>query len=194
MKKVGVYCITILFVVIFCKYNVYASSTDYIDSIEQELENSAVDGPEIVFVLDGNRVKTLTKGKDGTYTGYQLVRTSGAWAPTMFRCTLSPGAGGIDTLHHIILSWSGGNQVNFIHADSLMVRKSSLTGTKIYFNKPINKPGGSKTSGSITVGTVTIPKTVKRVYVTTKNLQCYFNDRDYWIRLNEIKGWADTNW
>lgn len=75
-----------------------------------------------------------------------------------------------------------------------MIRKSSLTSTKIYYNKPISINGESKTTGAITIGTVTIPKSVKKVYVSTAGLQCYFNNRDYWISLNELRGWAQTNW
>lgn len=29
---------------------------------------------------------------------------------------------------------------------------------------------------------------LKRVRVSTKMLQAYFNDRDYWIRINEMNG------
>jgi len=40
--------------------------------------------------------------------------------------------------------------------------------------------------GARVVGNVSIPRNVKSVHISSKGLKAFFNNRDYWIRINEL--------
>lgn len=158
-------------------------------------ENVASDEkPEIIFELGDFGTTKLERNASGGYSGEIRIVSRYTLGATVVRCNLSPGAGGIDTLHHIIISWKGSNRVSRMKANALMIRKSSLRSTKIYYNRPFSRNCESKVKGTFSLGTVTIPKSVKKVYISTSGLQCYFNNRDYWLSLGELRGWEKTNW
>ena len=90
--------------------------------------------------------------------------------------------------YNIIISWKGGNQVNYIKADKLTISSTSFLNPKTYWSKSISVSGGSTKNGSRVVGSVIIDGRVKKVKIKSSGLRCYFNNRDYWIRLNEING------
>ena len=89
-----------------------ASGNNTKQSVKGAVYNTSVEGPEIVVDLGEYGTTKLEKDASGEYSGEIKVRSAGTVLPTTIKCTLSPRAGGVETLHHIIISWKGSNQVH----------------------------------------------------------------------------------
>lgn len=87
-------------------------------------------GPSIAVYPDQTNEIILERSSDGNFYG---TARSGS---TVFKIYLSGNTGGISTLHEIILSWSGNNQVNSVTASSLTIsRTSGFNPPNIYYDE-----------------------------------------------------------
>ena len=154
---------------------VYAQEENYIDNTERN-NKYFYEGPSVEFDLS----------KENNYT--DKIKTRGISGVTTITCSLSGRTGGIDGLYEIIIHWQGNNRVNSISASKLYINNGNILSPKTYRTSGFGIDCKSKYSGYRVIGTCYIPKEVKSVRVSSKLLQAYFNDRDYWIRLNELYG------
>lgn len=149
----------------------------------------SLDGPSVYVDLGDYGSGELTRDADGNYSG-ELTPRSGA---TAFTCTMTGYIDSIENYYEIAIKWSGTNKVNYISADSLTVKSTSIFNSEVYWSNPIYIPAGSKTSGYKPVGYVVIDPNVKKVKVETSGLKAFFNDEDYWIKFSEISGTIKLN-
>ena len=161
-------------------YQDFTSSTiaekQYTDVIDSEY---FYEGPSVVFDLN----------EDNNYTdSITLKSESGV---TVVTCSLSGHTGGIANLYEIIIHWKGNNRVKYLKADKLYIDSGSVLHPKTYWNNSFNFDCRSTMVGANVVGSFQLPPNLKRVHVSTKMLQAYFNDRDYWLRINEINGYIN---
>lgn len=183
MKKLKKLLVTVLtFSFLFCSLgnsNVYAAEPD-------DAANHM--GPTITLYPNQTDEIVLERSSDGNFYG---TTRSGE---TTFKIYLSGNTGGISTLHEIILSWSGTNQVNSVKANSLTISRTfGLNPPTIYYNNSFFRECGSKTVGTTSLGTVNIPSDIKYVTVRTSGFYAFFNNEDWWIGLNEFNGLCDCN-
>lgn len=183
MKKIKKLLVTVLaFTFLFCSLgnsNVYAS----------EIDNAANHmGPSIIVYPDQTDEIVLERSSDGNFYG---TARSGL---TEFKIYLSGNTGGISTLHEIILTWKGTNQVNSVKATSLTISRTfGFNPPNIYYDKPFSKECGSQTIGTRSLGVVTIPSDIKYVTVKTSGFLVYFNNEDWWTSTGDLNGLCDCN-
>ncbi len=160
--------------------NDYQDMTNAVLAEEQyaEIINSEYfhEGPSVVFDLND----------DNSFTDSIVIKSE--TGVTVVTCSLSGHTGGIDELYEIIIHWKGNNRVKYLKADKLYIDSGNILNPKTYWNKSFSFDCRSTMVGANALGTVYLSKDIKRVRVSTKMLQAYFNDRDFWIRINEMNG------
>lgn len=148
-------------------------------------------GPTVTVDLGILGSSELKQDKNGNYSG-ELTPLSSTGL-TSVTCVLSGGTGGISNLYQIYIKWKGSNQVANIRAQSLKISSTSVLNPKTYWQNSFFIDAGSKTLGFKSIGTCTIPTSVKKVRIKTEGLQCFFNDRDWWISTGELNGTVNVN-
>ncbi|MBD5494247.1 MAG: hypothetical protein HDR12_07700 [Lachnospiraceae bacterium] len=149
-----------------------------------DVDVMSLEGPTVYVNLGEYGSGELTRDADGNYSG-DLISRSGY---TTITCTMTGYINSIENLFEIGLHWNGTNQVNYISATSLTIKSASVFSSDVYWSNPISFPAGSTTKGYYPVGYVAIDPNVSMVRVESSGLQAYFNNEDFWIRLNEIYG------
>lgn len=151
---------------------------------KSDVDVMSLEGPTVYVDLGELGSGELARDADGNYSG-EITPRSGI---TSFTCTMVGYIDSIENYYEIGIRLSGSNQVNYISADSLTVKSTSIFSSDVYWSNSIYIPAGSTTSGYRPVGYVIIDPTVKNVKVETKGLKAFFNNEDYWIRFSEISG------
>ncbi len=149
----------------------------------------ALEGPTVYVDLGEYGSGELTRDGDGNYSG-ELTPRSGI---TTFTCTMTGYIDSIKNYYEIGIKWSGSNKVNYISADNLTVKSTSIFSSEEYWSNPFYIPAGSTTSGYKPIGYVIIDPDVTKVKVETSGLKAFFNNEDYWIKFNEISGNINLN-
>lgn len=204
MKKNNklLYMILVMVVIIsIIPSQAYASECDFSNSIESEvLENKLGFVTKSSNIADRNEFDSIVNSEyfyEGPSVEFNLsnennytdtIKTRGISGVTVVSCSLSGHTGGVDGLYQIIIHWNGNNRVKSLSANKLYINNGNILSPKTYSSKGFSIDCKSTYTGYRVIGTCYIPKEVKSVRVSSKILQAYFNDRDYWLRLNEIYG------
>lgn len=177
----------LLSLIVACIFIFSFNITTFASNSNTPIGTVSNDGLSIYIDLEELGNGYLHPDGEGKFSG-ELKSSGGA---TTVSCDMVGYVDDIKNKYNIIIKWKGDNQVNFIKAKELNVLPTSYFNTKPYWSNPISFSAGSTKSGSYTVGSVIIPPDIDKVKVTTSGLQCYFNDRDFWIRINEMNGAID---
>ncbi len=170
----------------------YAKETDDLEEnvvTKSDADVMSLEGPTVYVDLGEYGSGELTRDADGNYSG-EITPRSGL---TAFTCIMTGYIDSIENYYEIGIKWSGSNQVNYISADSLTVKSTSILNSEVYWSNPIYIPAGSTKSGYKPVGYVIIDPDVEKVKVQTSGLKAFFNNEDYWIKFSEISGTIKLN-
>ena len=157
-----------------------ASSDDRVGTVSE-------DGLSVYVDLGELGSGYLQPDEEGNFNG----ELKAAITATTITCRMFGYTDDIRNKYTIIIEWNGENQVNYIKADKLTIASTSFLRPETYWSDKISCNAHSTKKGTARVGTVVIHPDVDEVKITSSGLQCYFNDRDYWFRLNEINGILD---
>lgn len=169
----------------------YAKNNDSDEKIitKSDTDVMSLEGPTVYVDFGELGSGELACDADGNYSG-QLMPRSGVTAIT---CTMTGYIDSIKNYYEIGIRWTGQSQVNSISATSLTVKSTSILSPVTYWSHSFSISAGSTYSGYCPVGYVVIDPSVTKVKVQTSGLQVYFNNEDYWIKLNEISGTIKLN-
>lgn len=176
------------------EYNQNDAETSLNANLQEETNDVDImnlEGPTVIIDLGEYGSGTLKRDADGNYSGE--ITTRGLRGITSVTCVLSGGTGGIYNLYRIYIKWKGTNSVVNIQATSLKISTTSILNPTTYWNNSFYIHCGSTALGYSSVGTVTIPTSVKQVRVKTTGLKCYFNYADYWISTGNLNGTVNVN-
>lgn len=173
------------FIILSFSMTSYAKETDNLEEsvvTKSDADVMSLEGPTVYVDLDEYGSGELTRDADGNYSGV-LTSRSGV---TVITCIMTGYIDSIENYYEIGIAWNGSNQVNYISADSLTVKSTSILHSEEYWSNPIYVPAGSDTKGYKPVGYVMIDPDVEKVKVQTSGLKAFFNNEDYWITVSEI--------
>lgn len=180
------------FCILSFSFTSYAKETNNLEKnvvTKSNIDVMSLKGPTVYMDLGEYGSGELIRDADGNYSG-ELTPRSGI---TSFTCTMTGYIDNIKNYYEIGIKWSGSNQVNYISADSLTVKSTSIFNSKVYWSNPIYIPAGSTMMGYMPVGYVIIDPSVEKVKIQTNGLKAYFNHEDYWIKFSEISGTIKLN-
>ncbi len=191
IKKLFCFLLAAFFILSFSMTS-YAKETDNLEEnvvTKSDTDVMSLEGPTVYVDLGEYGSGELTRDAEGNYSG-ELTPRSGV---TTFTCIMTGYIDSIENYYEIGIKWSGKNLVNYILADSLTVKSTSIFNSEEYWSKPINIPAGSTKSGYKPVGYVVIDPDVEKVKVQTSGLKVFFNNEDFWIKFSEISGTIKLN-
>lgn len=118
--------------VFILSYNFTSYAKEANDLEENVVTKSNVDvmcleGPTVYVDLGEYGSGELARDIDGNYSG-ELTPRSGI---TSFTCTMTGYIDSIENYYEIGIKWSGSNQVNYISADSLTVKSTSIFNSEV---------------------------------------------------------------
>lgn len=165
------------------------TSSSFVFAAEQKETNQQA--PIVLVDLGVYGTGTLQQDENGDYRGQILPPVSAGY--TAVQCVLSGNTGGISNLYQIYIRWSGSTQVANIKASSLTVSSTSVLSPATYYSNSFLISAGSTTSGYRSIGTCSIPTSVKKVRIKTSGLQCFFNNEYTWLSTGELNGTVNVN-
>ena len=98
---------------------------------------------------------------------------------------------GVSNLYTIHIKWSGTNLLQALKATKLYIRNTNLLNLKTYHSRGFNINSLGSYAGYRSVGTCTIPSSVKTVWIKTFGLQAYFYNDTCWFSTGNINGYFD---
>lgn len=160
---------------------------------EQSKNIMALEGPTVVLDLDQLGEIELERDEHGLYRGDIDIYTPRAGI-TAISVVLSGGVGGISSLYHVLLRWTGTVQVAHIKYSSLTIKDTAILSPKTYYSAGARTVAcGMQVSGFASLGNASIPPSVKKVKIAATGLSVSFPHQDYWIQLTPLSGTVNVN-